>query len=88
MRESLGFLKQDFEVSPIVFKNKIPKETLQNIINNNNELLDLISVNNEFGKISVEDLYYYLLEGFSQVRVNCGSRRETAIYIENINKAD
>ena len=88
LRESLGFLKQDFEVSPIVFKNKIPKETLQNIINNNNELLDLISVNNEFGKITVEDLYYYLLEGFSQVRVNCGSRRETAIYIENINKAD
>lgn len=86
LNESLGFFKQDFEVSPIVFKNKISKDILQNIINNNKEFLELISANNESGKITVEDLYYYLLEGFTpQTRITCGNRRETAIYIENIN---
>ena len=86
LNQSLGFLKEDFEDSPILFNNPIPKKVLEKIINKNIDFLELLPENKASDMINGDDLYYYLLEGFSpQIRTHCGERRENAIYIDNYN---
>jgi len=86
LNQSLGLLKKDFNDAPILFKNQIPKKELEEIIISNSDFLEFNSENNKSDLITADDLFYYLLEGFSpQIRSSCGNRKENVIYIDNLN---
>ena len=85
LNESIGFFKSEFKAYPILYKDEIPENELIEIINNNKEYFDFISENMEEDKISIKELQEYLMKGFKVfTRFSCGSRRENAIYINNL----
>ena len=85
LNEAIGFFKADFKNFPILYTEIIPEDDLKNIIGENGYFFDFISEKEEENKISLDDLYYYLLKGFSPLpRITCGySRAENIIYIED-----
>ena len=86
LNQALGFLKENFETAPILYKSQIPKEELEIIIKNNPYFFDFISENMEPNKISIDELHEYLWEGFKpQATIHCGSRRENVVYINKQN---
>ena len=86
LNDAIGFFKDNFENFPILYADKIPKNDLRQIIEKNKDFFYFISEDkNKINAISLDDLYNYLLKGFSVApRISCGySRRENIIYLEH-----
>ena len=84
LNEAIRFFKDKFENFPILYSDKIPEKDLKEIIEKRGDFFDFISEDKKkMDSISFDDLYRYLLKGFSTPpRITCGyTRRENIIYM-------